>query len=429
MLSVSPSMIARSSMEEMLESIRRREEVDRPKDLPPKLPSRPTSKARRPLSKRPLPNNFDNSFTSFSCVKKDSGGGGFNVKKNGASEEARNQVLRGTLRVQKCFRSYKARRYFHELKRGAISLQSFIRAANARRKYDNFIIQREQVVQRTPKEQERIVLQLQAVIRGWLARKQIKTLQNLEKMDTYESDSGHSPSRRISEVKQDMPQVSKQVMPLAVEELQKRVLKAEISLEKKEQENAALRSQVQQYEARWLEYEGKMKSMEDMWKKQTTSLQMSLAAVKRSLADNTSIQPRRQDGSPSPHHYDSDDRYSLETQTPGGTLIKFTNSAREFGAGRQSNGNGNAVCDLMIEFEQRKQTFDDEVKAIIEVKSGYSVDANPDKDLRNLKTKFETWMKDYKVRLREAKSKLRKIGLSDAENRHRKWWGGISKRY
>lgn len=158
-------------------------------------------------------------------------------------------------------------------------------------------------------------------------------------------------------------------------------------------------------------------------------VQMSLAAVKRSLADNTSIQPRRQDGPPVPHHYDSDDTNSLETQTPGGTPITLTNSVREFGAGRQSNGNGNALCDLMKEFEQRKHTFDDEVKAITEVKSGHSVYANPDKDLRNLKTKFETWMKDYKARLREAKSKLRKVGVSDAETRHRKWWGGISKRY
>lgn len=72
-----------------------------------------------------------------------------------------------------------------------------------------------------------------------------------------------------------MPQVSKEVLPLAVEELQKQVLEAEMILEKKEQENAALRSQVQQYEARWSEFEGKMKSMEDMWQKQTTSLQVN----------------------------------------------------------------------------------------------------------------------------------------------------------
>lgn len=409
-----------------MECIRLREEDGRPKDLPPKLPSRPTSKARRPLSKRRLPNNLNDSSTSFSCVIKDSRG--FDAKKIGDSEEARKQVLLGTLEVQKCFRTYQARHYFHELKRGVISLQSFVRAENARRKYDNLINQREQDVRKTLNEQERIVQQLQAAIRGWLARKQVKTLQNLEKLDQYKSGSDHSPNRRIAEVK-EMQQVSEQVLPLAVEELQKRVLMAEINLEKKEQENAALRNQVQQYEARWLEYEGKMKSMEDMWQKQTKSLQMSLAAVKRSLADSISIQHRRQDGSPSPQHYDSDDRYSLETQTPRGTPIKFSNSVREFGAGRQFNGNENAVCDLMKELEQRKHTFNDEVKAIIEVKSGHSVYANPDKDLRNLKSKFETWMKDYKARLREAKSKLRKVGLSDAENRHRKWWGGISKRF
>lgn len=60
-----------------------------------------------------------------------------------------------------------------------------------------------------------------------------------------------------------------------MDELQRRVLVAETTLEKKEQENAALRDQVQQYEARWAEYEGKMKLMEDMWQKQTTSLQVS----------------------------------------------------------------------------------------------------------------------------------------------------------
>ncbi|KAL8098526.1 myosin-2-like isoform X2 [Apium graveolens] len=426
MLSVSPSMIARSSLEEMLESIRRREEDVRPKDLPPKLPSRPNSKARRPLSKRQLPNNFANSSASFSCVKNDSSGGDFDAKKIGELEESRKQVLlAGTLKVQKCFRSYQVRRYFHELKRRAISLQSFIRAANARRKYDNLINQREQVVQKKRDEQERIVLQLQAVVRGWLARKQVKTLQNLEKMNKYKSGSCHSPSQRIFEVK-EMSQASKQVLSLAVEELQMRVLKAETMLKKKEQENAALRSQVQQYEARWLEFEGKMKSMEDMWQKQTTSLQMSLAEVKRSVADYTSIQPKRQDDLPASRHYDSDYTNSPEAQTPS---IRLTNSVREFGAGRQSNGNGNTLGDLMKEFEQRKYTFDDEVKAIIEVKSEHAVYANLDKDLRNLKTKFETWMKDYKARLRQAKSNLRKAGLSDAENCHRKWWGGISKRY
>lgn len=61
--------------------------------------------------------------------------------------------------------------------------------------------------------------------------------------------------------------------------LQKRVLKAEARLRKKEQENTALVEKVKQYKARWLEYEAKIKSMEEMWQKQTTSLQVSLIAL------------------------------------------------------------------------------------------------------------------------------------------------------
>lgn len=64
-------------------------------------------------------------------------------------------------------------------------------------------------------------------------------------------------------------------LPSVVEELQRRVSMAEANLGKKEKENAALREQVQGFEARRLEYEAKMKSMEDMWQKQMVSLQVS----------------------------------------------------------------------------------------------------------------------------------------------------------
>lgn len=70
MLSVSPSMLVRSSLEEMLDSLRRRDEEEKPKDLPPALPSRPTSKARRPSAKRPLPTKFENNSEDLSCCKK-----------------------------------------------------------------------------------------------------------------------------------------------------------------------------------------------------------------------------------------------------------------------------------------------------------------------------------------------------------------------
>jgi len=58
MLSPSPSSIARSSLEEMLDSLRRRDEEEKPKDLPPALPARPTSRGRLPPARRSLPKSF-----------------------------------------------------------------------------------------------------------------------------------------------------------------------------------------------------------------------------------------------------------------------------------------------------------------------------------------------------------------------------------
>lgn len=59
-LSASPNSLTRSSLEEMLDSLRRKdeEENDKNKELPPALPSRPASKARLPPARRSLPNNF-----------------------------------------------------------------------------------------------------------------------------------------------------------------------------------------------------------------------------------------------------------------------------------------------------------------------------------------------------------------------------------
>lgn len=57
-------------------------------------------------------------------------------------------------------------------------------------------------------------------------------------------------------------------------DLQKRVLKSEAALVRKEEENTALREQLRQFEERWSEYEIKMKSMEETWQKQMSSLQV-----------------------------------------------------------------------------------------------------------------------------------------------------------
>lgn len=70
-----------------------------------------------------------------------------------------------------------------------------------------------------------------------------------------------------------------QNLPSALDELRRRVLKAEATLEQKEEENTALREQLKQNETKWIEYEAKMKSMEETWQKQMASLQVSLHSL------------------------------------------------------------------------------------------------------------------------------------------------------
>lgn len=64
-------------------------------------------------------------------------------------------------------------------------------------------------------------------------------------------------------------------MPSALAELQKRVYKVEAIVEQKEEENTELREQLKQSERKRVEYETKMKSMEEAWQKQMASLQVS----------------------------------------------------------------------------------------------------------------------------------------------------------
>lgn len=83
-------------------------------------------------------------------------------------------------------------------------------------------------------------------------------------MDTLKSE--------ILDIQQEYPPVQHSDML----ELKSRVLKAVAELRHKEEENSCLRQQLQQYEMRWSDYDAKMKSLEEMWQKQMTSLQVSL---------------------------------------------------------------------------------------------------------------------------------------------------------
>lgn len=92
MLSVSPSSVSRSQLEEMLEALQRRTGYDKPKDLPPELPTRPksTPRTRPPSVKRPLPRSLETAdvelSSSWDCNSKKENVREFRGNRIGAKE-------------------------------------------------------------------------------------------------------------------------------------------------------------------------------------------------------------------------------------------------------------------------------------------------------------------------------------------------------
>lgn len=155
--------------------------------------------------------------------------------------------------------------------------------------------------------------------------------------------------------------------------------------------------------------------------------QASLAAAKSSLgAGDTIGRPGKLEGSPSPHYYDSDDATSMDTPA-GRTPVSFSNNSFGVGANREVNGGLSLISHLTMEFEQRKQNFDNEAMAIVHLKPGQLHSTNPADEYRRLKHRFEEWKKEYKVRLKETKTKVHKLVHSKAGKTRRKWWGKKSK--
>ncbi|KAA3453007.1 myosin-2-like [Gossypium australe] len=346
-----------------------------------------------------------------------------------ALEDRRKQVLRGVIEVQKYFRGHRARRLFHELNKGGKSIQSFVCGENIRRKYAAESNRCSAFASQLLDEQLTAVIYLQSVIRGWLARRHFNNMHNLKQSNRGSVKSRRKISRKVFEAK-DMPHEQQiQVLPSVMAELQRRVLKAETNLGQKEQENATLREQLQKSEARWLDYEAKMKSMEEMWQKQMVSLQTSLTAARKSLAaDNGAGQLGRADVL-SPRCYDSEDNVSMGSRTTGGnTPVLFSGAMPDVVGGRE-NGSLNALGNLLKEFEQRKQNFDADAKSLIDIRVPQQAsNMNPDDELRTLRLRFETWKKDYKLRLKEAKARLHKRGHPESDKARRKWWGKLGSR-
>ncbi|KAK9663834.1 hypothetical protein RND81_14G001600 [Saponaria officinalis] len=328
----------------------------------------------------------------------------FRTGQIGILEDTRTRTLHGILRVQSCFRGYKARCYVNEMRKGISTLQSFIRGEKSRNKFDVLLRRHRAAVTIQKQIKCRISRKrflgttdattvIQSAIRGWLVRK----------------CSGNTALLTLVGDESDEVLVKASYLT----ELQRRVLKAEAVLREREEENEIVHQRLRQYENRWSEYEVKMKSMEGIWQTQMRSLQSSLSIAKKSLAVDDSA--RNSDASVNA----SDERdYSGDGDGDGDTFK--SNESRPMSASLS------VISRLAEELEHRKQVFGDDAKFLVEVKSG-QVDAtlNPDRELRRLKQMFETWKKDYGSRLRETKVILHKLEDEEvgSEKLRKKWWG------
>lgn len=126
-------------------------------------------------------------------------------------------------------------------------------------------------------------------------------------------------------------------------------------------------------------------------------------------------------------HFESDPAILSKTALPSAEALPKQASASEAQIVGNSNGpNGSngphmAVGHLLRELEQKKQAFESDAGQLIAAKSGQSdVNINPDEELRRLKVRFAAWKKDYKVRLRETKAALQKLG--NHEKTRKRWW-------
>ncbi|XP_024536357.1 myosin-1 [Selaginella moellendorffii] len=380
-----------------------------------------------------------------------------------------------TLTIQRHFKGLVARNELRRLKRrnvAAVTIQKRVRGTRERRRYTRLKQQNQAAIsiqkhikgrksRRNYKQKQERVIRVQSVTRRWLA----KRAYNLQKQQ-LSSSSKEIPVQSVEQsivaenvaVKsasdnQKIVDAGHENRALAAELLawKQRALVAEQAVWDKDVENAAMAHKLQQYEQRWSEYEARMNAMEEVWQKQMTSLQQSLAAAKRSLTSEDPVPvalPAKSDDSVQQQNSNfSRDRASrpvlpaeeLEweesatsvTPEPGFITASTTATSNQTSSDNHSNfprdfdAGKSVVGQLVKEYEHRTQVFNDDADFLVEVKSG-QVEANlsPEDELKKLKHRFDVWKKDFKGRLRETKVILQKLSHVDEERsrKHKSWW-------
>lgn len=242
--------------------------------------------------------------------------------------------------------------------------------------------------------------------------------------------------------------------PSYILELQQRAVSAEKALRDKEEDNILLRQKLENYDKQWAEYKAKMAEMEETWQKQMSSLQLSLAATKKSMASDEhgtlktsassdrSVDPQTASGKnmrDTPHGRMSNEEEEFEWDDDQASALKspqqsnkFSRAGSEYASSQGEVAAGRSYVTQMVrEYDHRRQVFTDDVDFLVEVKSGQTeAHLNPEEELRKLKARFDGWKKDFKVRLRETKVVLSKLGSTDSIDREKsssrkKWWSKV----
>ncbi|GAA0169203.1 actin binding motor protein [Lithospermum erythrorhizon] len=389
------SMQSRSTLEIMLENLKKVKNVADDNESPPPLPARPVSRTRLPSQARrgfQQSHNFEKANSTFVMEAVVDSAQDL-IQTNGLDNTVTEQVeIQGVLILQKCYRGYRARCYVDELKGSVITLQSLIRAEMSRKAYhhlaerhsSNTEIQRpdiQDVQSNLLQLQNAAIIIVQSGIRSWLSRRHYKFFERNNVVTAEKS----LPQKTTKADSKDLIQIPY----TAVLELQRQVLKTEAALQERKDQNAALVEGLKQCEERWLQHEDKMKSMEKMWLEQLTSMQVTLAdaAKKRVAAKKTMTK-------------------SPELLQVESTLNIIDNSSP-----------------LLIS-HQNAELDDNDDENYFRVKLGCRITK---KDLsiefQKLESQFTSWEKEYSMTLEETKATMKKLSLKPPKEKNQKrWW-------
>uniref|UniRef100_A0A0E0R0N8 Myosin motor domain-containing protein n=1 Tax=Oryza rufipogon TaxID=4529 RepID=A0A0E0R0N8_ORYRU len=308
----------------------------------------------------------------------------FRTGQIGKLEDTRNRTLH-VIRGENARKMYSSLARKH---RAAIILQRNLKCWLARRYFVN--IRKASVV-------------IQSGIRGCLVRRCAGNVDLLNVLREFES-------KKEAEGDQILIKAS------FLAELQRRILKAEATVREKDEENEMLQQRLQQYENRWSEYEQKMKAMEEMWQKQMRSLQSSLSVAKKSLAlDET---PRMSDSSVDQSWESNGVHIGSASQLVPRTV------GREMNASISVISRLAEEFEQRSQVFADDAKFLVEVKS-----GQADASLNPDMELRRLKQNFDSWKKDFGSRIRETKVILNKLGSGNESSPNsvkRKWWGRLN---